>query len=77
MVIDGVNGLLFEPDSAGELAACLRRLNSQSGLLGELAANCRRSAARFYDEDARTTAEEEVFAQVIARMLPEEERTAI
>jgi len=38
MVRDGVDGLLFEPGDAGQLAACLRRLLGEDGLLDRLKA---------------------------------------
>ena len=44
MVEDGVTGLLFEPGYVNELAAVLRRIVSDGGMLDELAENALRTA---------------------------------
>ncbi len=65
MVVDGVNGLLFEPDQPDALLGSLQRLLQDRELLRELTGNCRPSAARFFDMEARTDAEEAVLGASI------------
>lgn len=52
VVRDGWNGLLFEPNNADALSACLARLHQQPGLLRALSENCvpPKSIAAYVDE---------------------------
>jgi glycosyltransferase involved in cell wall biosynthesis len=49
MVTDRLNGLLYEPDAAGALAACLRELATSEGLVGVLGRQARAGSGRFAD----------------------------
>lgn len=51
-VADGVDGLLFEPGNAAELARCMERLNTQPALLSYMAHNARRKAETILDYEA-------------------------
>lgn len=48
-VLDGHNGLLYEPATPGALTDCMRRLAQPNGLLAKLAAQSVSSVARFTD----------------------------
>ena len=52
VIQDGVNGLLFEPENAGDLRHCLRRLLDEPGLLAQLKPD------RFVWRDANVYAQE-------------------
>jgi glycosyltransferase involved in cell wall biosynthesis len=45
VVVDGVNGLLFAPGDADELAACIERIGASPGLLGTLRAGANSTAS--------------------------------
>jgi glycosyltransferase involved in cell wall biosynthesis len=48
-VLDGHNGLLYEPATPGALTSCMRKLAHPNGLLAELAAHSVTSVAHFTD----------------------------
>ena len=50
MLRHGFNGLLFDPEVPGELAATLRCCLEQPQLLPQLAQSCRESARSFFDQ---------------------------
>lgn len=52
MVSHGVNGLLFEPDVAGDLESCMRRLMAEPGLLDKYG-ECARHASAHYSNPGR------------------------
>lgn len=49
IVVDGVNGLLFDPHRPNELEACLSRLSTEDGFLAQLGARSVASAAPYSD----------------------------
>lgn len=62
MIRDGENGLLFEPDAPGELAARLAQVARDASLREHLSANAQLSGRRFVDTAAWARAYEEVYA---------------
>jgi glycosyltransferase involved in cell wall biosynthesis len=48
-VENGIDGLLFEPGNAEQLARCIQRLNDDTGLLCAMAKNARRKAEEVFD----------------------------
>jgi glycosyltransferase involved in cell wall biosynthesis len=51
MIRDGIDGLLFDPDAEGALAACMRELVVRDGLLERYGSAAREGARRFADMD--------------------------
>jgi glycosyltransferase involved in cell wall biosynthesis len=47
-----VDGLLFQPGNAQELAKCIERLISDSSLLAKMSVNARRKAEEMFDFQA-------------------------
>lgn len=65
VVVDGHNGLLYEPDATGTLAACMQRLIGDSELHARLAGNARSMAASCGDMEAWLSRYEDVFNQTL------------
>jgi len=63
LVIDGHNGLLFQPGDVEQLTACLEKLSQDSELLHELSNNARKSSAAF-DMGIHLQKLEEVYKKV-------------
>jgi glycosyltransferase involved in cell wall biosynthesis len=51
-VENGVDGLLFEPGNAEQLAQCIDRLSADASMLGTMALNARRKAEEVFDYQA-------------------------
>lgn len=66
MVQDGYNGLLFEPDAKGALAACLRALHGDDELRARLTANAKPSSRPFVDFDGWIGQYERLYEEVAA-----------
>lgn len=61
VVLDNANGLLYDPDTPGELAACMQRLINDVALYERLAGNSRSMASGLGDVDVWLSHYEAVF----------------
>jgi glycosyltransferase involved in cell wall biosynthesis len=61
MVLDGVNGLVFEPDDPASLVSAIVKLRDDPALLSSLRSACRPSSAKFYDVQGWAAGQEEIF----------------
>lgn len=61
MVLDGVNGLVFEPDDPASLVRAIEKLRDDPALLSSLRSGCRPSSAKFYDVQGWAAGQEEIF----------------
>jgi glycosyltransferase involved in cell wall biosynthesis len=61
MVLDGVNGLVFEPDDPASLVSAIVKLRDDPALLSSLRSGCQPSAAKFYDVQGWAAGQEEIF----------------
>jgi glycosyltransferase involved in cell wall biosynthesis len=66
MVDDGVNGLLFPPEDADALAACLRRMLDDRGARVGMGRRGREKAERLYGRDTHYARIEKIYREVIA-----------
>ena len=64
MVNDRVNGLLYDPDTAGALAGCIRQMALTSGLVREFGARARAGSSHFADTGRVVTEHLAVFDAV-------------
>jgi glycosyltransferase involved in cell wall biosynthesis len=69
-VLDGDNGLLYEPSAPGALTQCMRRLAQQDGLLEQLAARSVASVARFTDVERMLSEYLALYEQLTPQRLP-------
>ncbi len=67
MIEEGVNGFLFQPHDAGELADLLLRLRNDRSLLGELSEGARRLYHERFTADAMVRQLEGVYLRMMAR----------
>lgn len=66
MVVDGVNGYLFDTEEPGQLVRRLESIVGDAGLLARLAENCVASARKFYDVPGWVRAQERIFERALA-----------
>ena len=66
MITDGVDGLLFEPDTAGDLEGCMRRLASEPGLLREFGESAHAASAHYSDTRRVIDAYYQLYEELVA-----------
>lgn len=66
MIVDGGNGLLFDPDHPGELTSCLKRVHRDEALRHHLTENARPSSRPYLDIPRWIAAYEALYAEAQA-----------
>jgi glycosyltransferase involved in cell wall biosynthesis len=66
LIVDGYNGFIFQPGDVAALAALLRRLSSDAGLLSKLSTNALRSSSAF-DLGVHLRKLEAIYVEVASR----------
>ena len=66
MITHEIDGLLFEPLAEGELDACMRRLATVPGLLGDYGDRARRASAHYADTGRVIDAYHRLYQEVLA-----------
>lgn len=74
MIVDGENGLLFEPDNAGELVAAIERLATNSSLRYRMSDTCRVAAKPFLDRERWVDSYAELYGDVVAGVVAGRDR---
>ncbi|HET8646249.1 MAG TPA: glycosyltransferase, partial [Vicinamibacteria bacterium] len=72
VLVDGENGMLFDPRDAAALARCLQALAGDAGLRAALGRRARRTVEEGFDEAAAAARYRALFAELMARRGPRE-----